>query len=288
MVEENMPEYLKEFVEAGGVFEKRWGILETGHQGTVFQNAIHVGTRIFDVANEETSAGETRKVAAYALNDPRYRNIRSLEEYASIRERYQNFRAYSSFGLFGILAPYAVPVVFEREGGWTGYSDEISTMELNVRTDFKAAKDFLATSAYATHALPEETAKSLRFCLERVLDEDVEYDDPNLAALSVRIKQMRQCFSFDEVAFSHANVRKGAKRWHWLKERYAAHFVKSGFTQEEAVESLVLDFHCAFEAATTLHNAMKFPGFREAFEESGYCGALIPIAAKRGYGETFR
>lgn len=92
-----MPEYLKDFVEAGGVFEKRWGILETGHQGTVFQNAIHVGTKIYDVANEETSAGETRKVAVYALNDPRYRNIRSLEEYASIREKYQHFRAYSSF-----------------------------------------------------------------------------------------------------------------------------------------------------------------------------------------------
>lgn len=249
---------------------------------------MHVGTRIFDVANEETSAGETRKVAAYALNDPRYRNIRSLEEYASIREKYQNFRAYSSFGLFGILAPYAVPVVFEREGGWVGFSDEVSTMELSIRTDFRETKDFLATSAYATHALPEETVKSLRFCLGRVLDEDVEYDDPNLAALSMRVKQMRQCFSFKDVAFSRANVRKGAKRWHWLKERYVAHFVKSGFSEQEAVESLVIDFHCAFEAATMLHNALKFPGFKEAFEESECCGALVPIAAKRGYGETFR
>lgn len=287
-VEENMPDYLREFIDAGGVFEKRWGILKTDHQGTVFQNAIHVGTKIFDVAHEETSLGETCPVAAYAVNDPRYRNIQSLEEYAKIRETYQNFRAYSSFGLFGILAPFAVPVIFEREGGWTGYSDEISTMELGIRTDFRATKEFLANSAYATHALPEETAESLRFCMKRVLEEDAEYDDPNLAALSMRIRQMRKCFSFEPVEFSHKNVRKGAKNWHWLKTRYVEHFKKSGFDGREAVEGLVLDFHCAFEAATTLHNAMKYPKFREAFEEAGYCGALVPIAAKKGFGESFR
>lgn len=174
-----------------------------------------------------------------------------------------------------------MPVVFERDGGWVGYCDEISTMELNVRTDFKAAKDFLSTSAYATRALPEETAESLRLCMRRILEEDARYDDPELAAYAARVRQMRQCFSLDPVPFSHANVRKGAKRWHWLKDRYAAHFVESGYAREEAVESLVLDFHCAFDAVTALHNAMKHPGFRAAFEDAGYRGALIPIAAKR-------
>lgn len=254
----------------------------------MFQNAIHVGTKIFDVANEEGAGHSGEKVAAYALNDPRYRNVKTFEEYAEIREKYQHFRAYSSFGLFGILAPFAVPVVFEREGGWVGYSDEVSTMELNVRTDFKAAKAFLSSSSYATHSLPEETAEGLRDCLRYVLEEDAEYDDPELSAYATGIRLMKQCFSFDAAPFSRANVRKGAKRWHWLKNRYAAHFVNEGYSKEEGTESLVLDFHRAFDAATSLYNALKHPGFRAAFEEAGYRGALIPIAARRGYGETFR
>ena len=210
------PEFFKEFLVEGGFFDRNWWIYKRTNWERMFHNTLQIGTRIYDVCNEEPSETD-RKTHITHISDPQYRIIDTYEEYTNVREEYHHFTAYRTEWVINIAYACVIPLIFISSDGRLIIWDEQVIIKRNVLTNFQFGKDFLKKWVQKYPQLPENIAKNLLYCFE----ENIRYTEDEERKLVATLGF--QSMTRGRLPFSHKNIKKWIKMWHTADGNYKDH-----------------------------------------------------------------
>lgn len=104
--------YFQEFIEAGGKFHHSWGTYTTQKGKQYLQNFFQIGDRILDVAYEEMNPEMDTPIHIEKIQEARYKNIQTLDEWIEAFESYYEWHiCYSSLDLlwwFAYFHPFII------------------------------------------------------------------------------------------------------------------------------------------------------------------------------------
>lgn len=156
--------FFRRFIEQGGVFKEIFGIQD----GVYFQNAIQIGSRFVDVANDTVDVNEP-KVVIDKLKNVNFKNVSTLEEYVLVSESYQGVDIYPNV-YFPALSPIFPLICFDRRYNIINFGpDENSLHAKNILSlgvngrRFEDSRKFLFDSEeYIEKRLPNSDLDLLR------------------------------------------------------------------------------------------------------------------------------
>ncbi len=156
-------QFLKSFHAHGGKIKRFWAI----DSGRYFQNAIQIGSIIFDVANDTVESQKPSVVAYLDIDLCPMKNITDFCEMAEVIESYWGWKVYVN-DVYPVLAPLYPFLVYRPETDEYFFHEDTDMVAFNafhtgdIEPVTASSKKFIFDSKFSSQRLPDEVKAVLQ------------------------------------------------------------------------------------------------------------------------------